>query len=160
MPVLSCPVLSTPVLPCRVVSSPSHCAGTGAGAAMHCSRCQRIQAFVILFSVAIALMALAVIVFLPMILFAPAKFALCFTTGSLCFMAAFASFSGPATFARGLFAKDRVWFAVAYVGSLCTCGETRFLSPPPPPPPPPLVCRAVVVGARPPPLQPPKPWID
>lgn len=82
------------------------------------TRCQRIQAFVILFSVAIALMALAVIVFLPMILFAPSKFALCFTTGSLCFMAAFASFSGPVTFAKGLFAKDRVWFAVGYVGSL------------------------------------------
>lgn len=84
-------------------------------------RCQRIQAFVILFSVAIALMALAIVVFLPMILFAPSKFALCFTTGSLCFMAAFASFSGPTTFAKGLFAKDRVWFAVGYVGSLCTC---------------------------------------
>ena len=77
-------------------------------------RAQRIQAFVVLLACGLALMGLALFVFLPLILFAPSKFALSFTMGSICFMAAFAAFRGPRTFCKGLLERERIGFTAAY----------------------------------------------
>jgi hypothetical protein len=65
-------------------------------------------------------MALALFVFLPLILFSPSKFALSFTMGSLCFMGAFAAFRGPRTFIRGLIDAERRGFTAAYLLSIGT----------------------------------------
>jgi hypothetical protein len=87
-------------------------------------RTQRFQGFVALLLAAASLMALAIFVFLPMMLFAPSKFALSFTLGSLMFLGAFMLLRGPKTVGRQLMAPDRLVFTSAYVASVgtwCNC---------------------------------------
>ena len=61
---------------------------------------------------------LAFFVGLPMVLLAPAKFALSFTVGSLCFMLAFAVLEGPATYFTNNCSRERLPFAASYLVSL------------------------------------------
>ena len=79
---------------------------------------QRVQFFVVLLCAGLVLMGLALFVFLPMIIFAPSKFAMAFTMGSCCFMAAFAAFRGPNTFIKGLIDKERRLFTAGYISSI------------------------------------------
>ena len=79
---------------------------------------QRFQAFVVVLLAAAALMAMAVFIFLPLLVFAPSKFALSFTLGSVMFLAAFMLLRGPKTVLRQLMAPDRLGFSSAYVGSI------------------------------------------
>mmetsp|Transcript_41072 Transcript_41072/g.89749 ORF Transcript_41072/g.89749 Transcript_41072/m.89749 type:complete len:146 (-) Transcript_41072:83-520(-) len=56
--------------------------------------------------------------FLPMIVFAPQKFALLFTLGSLCFMASFSILRGHIAFFRHLISRSRILFSTTYVLSM------------------------------------------
>jgi hypothetical protein len=81
-------------------------------------RSQRFQAFVVAVLGGAALMAIAVFVFLPMIIFVPSKFALSFTLGSLMFFGAFMLLRGPKAVLRQLTSPDRVGFTGAYAASI------------------------------------------
>mmetsp|Transcript_27304 Transcript_27304/g.63556 ORF Transcript_27304/g.63556 Transcript_27304/m.63556 type:complete len:257 (+) Transcript_27304:76-846(+) len=52
--------------------------------------------------------------FLPMVVLFPAKFALLFTLGSLCFLGSFSALRGHAAFARHLFSRSRLPFTLTY----------------------------------------------
>jgi len=62
--------------------------------------------------------ALGFAVGLPMITFRPQKFALCFTFGSMTFMASFAILKGPYEHFTGMFRSDRLLFSAIYLGSM------------------------------------------
>lgn len=68
------------------------------------------------------LMTLA-LAFLPMIMFAPQKFSMLFTLGSLCWIAAFAVLKGPFAFVSHLMARERIPFSLAY---LCSIAGTMW----------------------------------
>ena len=55
---------------------------------------------------------------LPVIVFRPHKFALCFTLGSLMFMSSFALLKGPMAHLRSICSRDRLQFTSAYLGSM------------------------------------------
>ena len=63
-------------------------------------------------------MFLAFFVGLPVIVFRPHKFALCFTMSSVMFMASFGLLKGPMAHLRSMLAPDRLPFTGAYVGSM------------------------------------------
>ncbi|CAE8583540.1 unnamed protein product, partial [Polarella glacialis] len=65
----------------------------------------------------VVLMSLA-FAFLPMIVFAPQKFALLFTLGSLCFMSSFAALRGHSAFLRHLLSGSRLPFTITYALSM------------------------------------------
>jgi hypothetical protein len=69
-------------------------------------------------------LALAVFVFLPMVLFVPSKFATSFTLGSALCIVAFAMLRGPRTVFNQLISPDKAIFSVTYVGSIGTWRET------------------------------------
>eukprot|EP00929_Paragymnodinium_shiwhaense_P079151 TRINITY_DN41158_c0_g1_i1.p1 TRINITY_DN41158_c0_g1~~TRINITY_DN41158_c0_g1_i1.p1 ORF type:complete len:272 (+),score=57.32 TRINITY_DN41158_c0_g1_i1:148-963(+) len=56
--------------------------------------------------------------FLPMIVFAPQKFALLYTLGSLCFLSSFSILRGHGAFLRHLLSRQRVLFTLTYVSSM------------------------------------------
>eukprot|EP00928_Gymnodinium_smaydae_P035562 TRINITY_DN25006_c0_g1_i1.p1 TRINITY_DN25006_c0_g1~~TRINITY_DN25006_c0_g1_i1.p1 ORF type:complete len:271 (-),score=45.51 TRINITY_DN25006_c0_g1_i1:55-867(-) len=56
--------------------------------------------------------------FLPMIVFAPQKFALLYTLGSLCFMGSFSALRGHIAFFKYLLSRERLLFSITYVSSL------------------------------------------
>lgn len=56
--------------------------------------------------------------FLPMIVFAPQKFALLFTLGSLCFLGSFSALRGHSAFLRHLLTRERLPFTSTYVLSM------------------------------------------
>mmetsp|Transcript_83241 Transcript_83241/g.156649 ORF Transcript_83241/g.156649 Transcript_83241/m.156649 type:complete len:317 (-) Transcript_83241:34-984(-) len=56
--------------------------------------------------------------FLPMIVFAPQKFALLFTLGSLCFLSSFSVLRGHSAFIRHLLSRSRALFTVTYATSM------------------------------------------
>lgn len=56
--------------------------------------------------------------FLPMIVFAPQKFALLFTLGSVCFLASFAALRGHSAFLRHLISRSRAPFTAIYTISM------------------------------------------
>ncbi|GMH64366.1 hypothetical protein TrRE_jg10677, partial [Triparma retinervis] len=55
---------------------------------------------------------------LPVLAIRPQKFALCFTFGSLTFMASFAMIKGPAAHIQSMLTPDRWVFTVVYVTSM------------------------------------------
>lgn len=61
---------------------------------------------------------MAFVVFLPMLVFAPAKFALSFTFGSLCTMAAMNMLSGWKAGLDHMFSAERRLFTAVYLGSM------------------------------------------
>lgn len=65
----------------------------------------------------VGLMCLA-FMFLPMIVFAPQKFALLYTLGSLCFMGSFSVLKGHAAFISHLLSRDRIAFSSVYLSSM------------------------------------------
>ena len=73
-----------------------------------------------MFSVALAglFFFLAFFVGLPVIVFRPHKFALCFTLGSVMFMSSFAQLKGPMAHLRSICSRDRIQFTAAYLGSM------------------------------------------
>mmetsp|Transcript_106618 Transcript_106618/g.331122 ORF Transcript_106618/g.331122 Transcript_106618/m.331122 type:complete len:261 (-) Transcript_106618:104-886(-) len=56
--------------------------------------------------------------FLPMVVFAPQKFALLFTLGSLSVMSSFSILRGHAAFVRHLLSRSRALFSAVYVSSM------------------------------------------
>merc|ERR1719456_2186375 len=56
--------------------------------------------------------------FLPVIVFAPQKFALLYTLGSLCFLSSFAALKGHAAFLAHLLSRGRVAFSATYLVSM------------------------------------------
>uniref|UniRef100_A0A0G4I5H9 Vesicle transport protein n=1 Tax=Chromera velia CCMP2878 TaxID=1169474 RepID=A0A0G4I5H9_9ALVE len=56
--------------------------------------------------------------FLPMLVIAPSKFALLFTSGSLCFMVSIASLKGHRAFLSHMISRERLPFSTCYVLSL------------------------------------------
>eukprot|EP00892_Ulva_mutabilis_P012218 jgi/Ulvmu1/9369/UM050_0121.1 len=67
---------------------------------------------------AIVFFFMAFFVFLPMLVFAPAKFALSFTFGSLCTMAAMNMLSGWKAGLEHMFSAERRLFTAVYLGSM------------------------------------------
>lgn len=63
-------------------------------------------------------LALSFFVFLPMILFAPSKFATAFTLGSVLVITAFAMLRGPRTIFNQLVSRDKAIFSFTYVASI------------------------------------------
>ena len=94
------------------------------------SSAQRFQAFGLLLVGSLALYFAAIFLFLPMVIFMPAKFATTFTFASIMWMAAFAILRGPRATLRGLVGdRDKRGFTAAYVGSLAlTLYSTMFTS--------------------------------
>ena len=83
------------------------------------SAAQRFQAFGLLLLGSVSLYFAAIFLFLPMVIFMPAKFATTFTFASIMWMAAFAILRGPRATLRGLLGdRDKRGFTAAYVGSL------------------------------------------
>lgn len=64
-------------------------------------------------------MALAIFVFLPMVVLFPAKFVLCFTVGSVAIVVAFAMLNGPKEFLQAQISRDRLLNTSLYLGSIC-----------------------------------------
>jgi hypothetical protein len=91
---------------------------------------QRFQAFGLLLLGSISLYFAAIFLFLPMVIFMPAKFATTFTFASIMWMAAFAMLRGPRATLKGLVGdKEKRVFTAAYVGSLAlTLYSTIFTS--------------------------------
>jgi hypothetical protein len=97
------------------------------------SLAQRMQVGSVLLLGAAFLFAVALFVFLPMVLLFPAKFAAAFSVGSLLLMAAMALFRGPRTTLLGFLERERLAFSAAYLGSLALtlyaalAGQSYFL---------------------------------
>ena len=91
---------------------------------------QRFQAFGLLLIGSLSLYFAAIFLFLPMVIFMPAKFATTFTFASIMWMAAFAVLRGPRATLRGLIGDpEKRIFSLAYVGSLAlTLYSTMFTS--------------------------------
>uniref|UniRef100_A0A7S0RSQ2 Vesicle transport protein n=1 Tax=Pyramimonas obovata TaxID=1411642 RepID=A0A7S0RSQ2_9CHLO len=79
---------------------------------------QRLMYFGALLFTGSFLMGLAFIIGLPTIVLAPAKFAFCFTAGSLCNMAAVAALRGPQAQVQQMMARDRLPFSASYICSM------------------------------------------
>ncbi len=92
-----------------------------------CCRAQRFQAFVIALVGGIVFVALALFIFLPLLLLAPSKFATSFTLGSLLFIVAFAMLRGPRSVFRQLVSPDKAIFSIIYVASIGTSCTTEPL---------------------------------
>jgi hypothetical protein len=82
------------------------------------SLAQRWQAFGLLMCGSLTLYAMSLFVFLPLILFAPAKFASAFTFASLMWLLAMACVRGPRTMAATLFSNGNLLVTMAYLASI------------------------------------------
>jgi len=89
------------------------------------SRTERLKGFVVCIILSLLFFALAFFVGLPMVVFAPAKFAFSFTLGSICFMVSFAVLEGPWQHLQRVFSYERLPFTLIYVGSI---GATLYCS--------------------------------
>eukprot|EP01057_Protomagalhaensia_wolfi_P002823 Protomagalhaensia_wolfi_Nauph_80__2822@NODE_2931_length_939_cov_213_167778_g2301_i0_p1_GENE_NODE_2931_length_939_cov_213_167778_g2301_i0NODE_2931_length_939_cov_213_167778_g2301_i0_p1_ORF_typecomplete_len255_score21_62Got1/PF04178_12/8_5e26PDR_CDR/PF06422_12/0_083_NODE_2931_length_939_cov_213_167778_g2301_i0141905 len=56
--------------------------------------------------------------FLPMVVFAPQKFVLLFTMGSMCWITGLAMLQGPKTLFAALIRKEKIYFTLIYAGSV------------------------------------------
>ncbi|KAK9835954.1 hypothetical protein WJX81_001131 [Elliptochloris bilobata] len=74
--------------------------------------------FFAMFAAGVVFLVLAFSIFLPVIILAPAKFALCFTLGSALCMAAFLMLKGWRTQLYHMFSAERLPFSVGYLGSM------------------------------------------
>jgi len=79
---------------------------------------QRFKMFCGLLFLSALFFALGFFVGLPLVALRPQKFALCFTFGSLTFMASFGVLKGPLTHLQGMLAPDRIVFTTIYLGSM------------------------------------------
>lgn len=79
---------------------------------------QRFRMFCALLVLSALFFALGFSVGLPMIAIRPQKFALCFTFGSLTFMASFGILVGPKEHMTGMLTSARLPFTVLYFGSM------------------------------------------
>lgn len=86
------------------------------------SRTQRLQGFVLLLLASAVLFGMAVL-FFPMALLMPAKFATSFTFGSLCFMGAFLVWRGVRPSLIQLLDPERLPFTAAYLLSIGECSK-------------------------------------
>mmetsp|Transcript_84257 Transcript_84257/g.153876 ORF Transcript_84257/g.153876 Transcript_84257/m.153876 type:complete len:243 (-) Transcript_84257:46-774(-) len=78
---------------------------------------QRWMAFFVLLGIGLLLMALS-FASLPLILLAPHKFSVVFTTGSLCIMGALSALKGVGDFATHLMSSERLPLSIGYCGSI------------------------------------------
>mmetsp|Transcript_1371 Transcript_1371/g.1948 ORF Transcript_1371/g.1948 Transcript_1371/m.1948 type:complete len:361 (+) Transcript_1371:258-1340(+) len=78
----------------------------------------RLLYFFALISMGTFLMGMALVIGLPVIVLAPAKFAFCFTIGSLCNMGAVAALRGPAQQMQQMMQPDRLPFSASYLCSM------------------------------------------
>ena len=108
------------LLPTTAPAASPAAGGAAAPAEWACglSYAQRFQAFLLLSCSSAALYAASFLVFLPMLLFAPAKFATAFTMASLMWLTGFALLWGPRATVLGLLAPEKRLFTLAYVSSL------------------------------------------
>lgn len=74
--------------------------------------------FAALFGGGLFFLGLAFFLFLPVIIIAPSKFAICFTVGSLLTLSAFVSLRGWRQQLSHMLSSDRLLFTVAYFGSM------------------------------------------
>ena len=79
--------------------------------------------FFAMFAAGVVFLVLAFSVFLPVIILAPAKFALCFTLGSALCMAAFLTLKGWRTQLHHMFSAERLPFSVG-AGPRCSSVTT------------------------------------
>uniref|UniRef100_A0A7S1GM62 Vesicle transport protein n=1 Tax=Cyclophora tenuis TaxID=216820 RepID=A0A7S1GM62_CYCTE len=79
---------------------------------------QRFQMFCTLLFLSALFFALGFFVGLPTIALRPQKFAICFTFGSLTFMASFGILKGPWAHLRGMLSADRLPFTTIYIASM------------------------------------------
>mmetsp|Transcript_30240 Transcript_30240/g.49965 ORF Transcript_30240/g.49965 Transcript_30240/m.49965 type:complete len:233 (+) Transcript_30240:164-862(+) len=79
---------------------------------------QRFQMFCALLFLSGLFFALGFFVGLPMVAIRPQKFALCFSFGSLTFMASFGVLKGPMAHLKGMLSADRIVFTTIYIGSM------------------------------------------
>lgn len=79
---------------------------------------ERFRMFCVMLLLSALFFLLGFAVGLPMITFRPQKFALCFTFGSMTFMASFAILKGPYDHFVGMFHADRMLFSAVYFGSI------------------------------------------
>eukprot|EP00611_Tribonema_gayanum_P032146 TRINITY_DN9479_c0_g2_i2.p1 TRINITY_DN9479_c0_g2~~TRINITY_DN9479_c0_g2_i2.p1 ORF type:complete len:240 (-),score=27.18 TRINITY_DN9479_c0_g2_i2:222-941(-) len=82
------------------------------------SYAQRFKGFVATLLLSAVFFVLAFFVGLPVVVLRPHKFALCFTLGSLCFMASFAMLRGPSEHIAMLCRSERLPFTALYVVSM------------------------------------------
>ncbi|CAL8460859.1 g390 [Coccomyxa elongata] len=74
--------------------------------------------FLALLASGIVFLILAFSLFLPVIILAPSKFAICFTIGSALIMGAFVSLRGWKSQLLHMFSSDRLPFTIGYIGSM------------------------------------------
>ncbi|CAM9156929.1 unnamed protein product [Phaeothamnion confervicola] len=85
---------------------------------MGLSYSQRFKLFVATLTISALFFVLAFFIGLPTLVLRPAKFALTFTCGSLCFMISFAMLKGPSTHIRSMCIIERLPFTILYLGSM------------------------------------------
>jgi len=91
------------------------------------SRTERFKWFVTLLALGSFFFLLS-LVFLPMVLILPGKFAFSFTLGSLSVMSAFVLMQGFSQWAKEVFKRERLPFTVSYFGSIAgTLFSTMYL---------------------------------
>ncbi|CAD7700703.1 unnamed protein product [Ostreobium quekettii] len=73
------------------------------------------------------LLVMSFTLFLPMIAISPSRFALTFTLGCLCVMAAFAALNGWKQQLKHMVSKDRIAFSAGYVGSMLATGYAAVI---------------------------------
>lgn len=84
--------------------------------------------FFAMFAAGVVFLVLAFSVFLPVIILAPAKFALCFTLGSALCMAAFLTLKGWRTQLHHMFSAERLPFSVGAASIRSDSGTRAMLS--------------------------------
>ncbi|KAK9820584.1 hypothetical protein WJX72_011930 [[Myrmecia] bisecta] len=79
---------------------------------------QQFTYFAVLLGGGVVFLVLAFTLFLPVIILAPSKFAICFTLGSVFIMAAFTSLRGWQSQITHMFSRERLPFTLGYIGSM------------------------------------------
>lgn len=92
------------------------------------SATQRFQAFALLACSSVSLYFASFFIFLPMLLFAPSKFATAFTFASIMWLLGFAILWGPKSTLSSLVAPDKRAFTLSYIGSLMLTLYAAFVS--------------------------------
>ncbi|KAG0582012.1 hypothetical protein M758_3G026000 [Ceratodon purpureus] len=86
---------------------------------------QSIMSFSLMVGSGVFFIMMAFTVFLPMIIVAPQKFAICFTLGCIFIMGAFFALKGPKSQALHMISKERLPFTLGFLGSM---GATLYAS--------------------------------
>ncbi len=100
---------------------------------MHCSAQSTLPStshftwFLAFLASGIVFLILAFSLFLPVIILAPSKFAICFTFGSALIMGAFVSLRGWKSQLLHMFSAERLPFTIGTALSIDTCATCAFL---------------------------------